>query len=291
MIRVIVTVIVMVGLTVADGSAQAPVAVGHRSTADGTLKIMAVGGSLRVVAWERDSIAVTGTRGPGVERIELTVDGPAGMVRVIPSRSAVQGTVAATVDLEIRVPRATYVGIRTVDAAVDVTGVEGGIDAESELGAIRVTGGATRSVYAETAGGRIDIDLAAKMIRAKSVDGDIDIRRARGFVEVSTVSGDIALEGQWLSQGEVRSVSGNILFAGSFDRGAWSFAFETHGGLIELRVPTDLVADFDVRTLKGRFENALGPSTSGSFRMGTGGPRIRVTSFKGQVRLLELRGS
>ncbi len=277
------------GMTLANGvlTAQERVAVGRGAARDGTIKITAVAGVIRVAGWMRDSIAVTGTIGTGVERIEVFADDRTARVQAHTPRSVVDVDSTLEVNLEIRVPRGSYVGVRTVTASVEAEGVEGGIDVESETGDIRVLRGGVRNIYAETAGGNVDIAARSKLIRAKTVDGNIGVRNALGFVELATVSGRIDLQGEALSQAELSSVSGDILFDGSFERGAFAFSVQTHGGTIELRLPATLVADFDVRVLKGRLENEFGPATGGLFSTGRGGPRLDVTSFKGRVRLLK----
>ncbi len=280
----------LVALDVGGGHAQERIAAQRAAASDGTVKITLMAGAITVMGWDRDTVSVAGATGQQIDRVELRVVDRATRLQVVPAQSAREGVATeAWAELEVRVPRNSYVAVRSADASITVEDVWGGLDLESQTGDIRVGGRGARSIYAETAGGSIQVDAVSKLIRAKSVDGDIRIRNALGFVELATVSGSIQLQGRGLSQGEVSSVSGDIVFAGSFERGAFGFSFETHGGSIELRLPTDIAADFEVRALRGRVDNQFGPAASGSFTTGGGGPQVKVTSFKGGVKILERR--
>lgn len=259
---------------------------------DGTVKITSHAGTVRVFGWERDSVAISGTLGPGIRRVEFVTAAPSTQIRLVADPEALRGAKDPTADLmsevEVRVPSGSYVAIRTTAAAIEVSGVWGALDLESETGSVHVGPGGMRSVYVETAGGDIVIDGATKILRAKAVDGTVRVNRAMGFVEVSSVSGDVTVRGRGLSHGDVTTVSGNIDFEGSLEQGAPTFSFETHSGTIELRLPADVGADFDVTTLQGRFENQFGASDVTTFSTGGGGPLVRIKTFKGLVRLLRL---
>ncbi len=71
------SVIVIVGLLLVVGSAAAQQAVEERrpATGDGTVKITVAVGAVRVIGWERDTVAITGTLGAGSERLEFSTDG------------------------------------------------------------------------------------------------------------------------------------------------------------------------------------------------------------------------
>lgn len=273
--------------SLSDATAQQPVDVRRGAVSDGTVKISAGAGKIRIVGWFRDTVAVTGVVGRVDDVVEIRALDQATTIHVGRRVNAPdQGDRSAGTDLEIRVPLRSYVAVRTVSAEVDVDSLTGGVDLETETGSIRVLGFATRSVYAESAAGDIEVAAHSKIVRVKSVNGRITVRRALGFLTASTVSGDIRVGGDHLSQVEVSSVSGNIEFDGSLARDGFGFTFESHGGSIELRLPENLTADLDVRALKGRVENAFAPASGGAaVSVGGGGAPIKVTSFKGHVRI------
>jgi DUF4097 and DUF4098 domain-containing protein YvlB len=253
---------------------------------DGTVKITNAEGTVRVTGWYRDSVAVTGTLGAGAERLEFSTDARETKIRVLLSRDAetVEGS-----ELEVRVPRFSYVAVRTSAAEIEVVDVGGGLDLESVSGGIRVSGN-PRMVYAESAGGDVHLEVATKIARAKTLNGDVTVLGARGFLEVSTVSGDAIVTGEELWEGSITSVSGNIRYEGDF-QSEGSFSFESHSGIIELALPARTAADFRLTTFTGvKTENDFAPADARSFAIGGGGTLIQVRSFKGTVRILKGEG-
>jgi hypothetical protein len=268
------------------------------ASVDGTVKITDVAGSIRVVGWTRDTVAITGALGAEVEELEFTTDERSTRIRLI-LRPEYRTRPVGGSDLEVRVPRQSHVAVRTAEGGIEIVGIQGAVDLESGTGDIRV-GGSPRFIYARSVGGTVDVEGFSKLVRASSVAGDVIVRRAGGYVDVSTVSGDIDLVGRTIWEGRATSVSGNVSFEGDFDDGG-SFSFESNSGAIELVVPPRLRADFSVTTFAGTIQNDLAPgsgsagsASSGavrevSFSVGGGGARIDVKTYKGAIRLLEGR--
>jgi hypothetical protein len=265
---------------------------------DGTVKITDLAGSVRVSGWDRDSVAIRGALGEGVERLEFSTDERATRIRVLMKREY-RGKLVTGSDLEIRVPRQSHVAVRTGTGAIGLSDVSGAVDLESADGTIRVEG-APRFVYARSVGGAVEVAGLSKVVRASSVSGRVTIRRAAGYVEASTVSGDVRLSGRGLWEGEVTTVSGDIGFDGSFDRGG-SFSFETSSGAIEIGLPSWMGADIDIVTYSGSITNDLepdakpvrsanGPRRELVFSTAGGGTRLAIRTFKGAVHLLRSEG-
>ncbi len=248
---------------------------------DGTVKITVAAGSVRVRGWAENRVRVTGTLGAGSERLDFSVEGPETRIRVVLPRHPPTGLGGS--ELVIEVPRGSHVAVRTAAADIDIDGVVGTVDAESVSGGVQVRGGGLRSVYAQSAGGDVDLQVSAKIVRAKSVDGDVTVRGARGFAEVSTISGNATLIGEELWEGEVTTVSGTIRFEGSFSRES-SFYFESHSGNIELAVAPRQRPDFEVISFSGdvtnEFEQSAEPATAP-------GSLVKVKTFKGAIRILK----
>lgn len=279
--------VALLGIALAAGpaAAQRPLDERRPAAKDGTIKITNAAGTVRVSSWDRDTVAVSGTLGEGASRIDFTTNERETKIRVVVPRGAqaVDGS-----DLRVRVPRGSHVAVRTASADIEVTGVYGALDLESVSGRIGVKG-RPRMVYAESTGGDVDVDVLTKVVRAKSVAGNVTVRRAMGYVEVSTVSGKAHVEGRKVWEGEVTSVSGDIHFEGDFDSGG-SFYFESHSGTVELVLPGDVAADFDLTTLSGgSIENDFAPTRERSFSTGGGGAQIRVKTFKGKIRIVKQR--
>lgn len=258
----------------------------RQAARDGTVKITNAVGTVRVTGWDRDTVWVAGRLGSTADRLEFSTTDRETRIRVVlPSDSHV---LAGSL-LEIRVPRGSHIAARTSAADIDVKDVDGAVDLESVSGSITVTGH-PRMVYAESAGGDVLIDAISKVVRAKSVDGRVKVLQARGYLEVSTVSGGAEVQGRGIWEGEITSVTGDIAFSGDFDPSG-SFYFESHSGTIELRLPDDISADFDVMSLKGgAIQNEFASTERRSFSTGGGGTQLRIKSFKGKVKLLKGEG-
>lgn len=271
-------------------SAHASVAVAQKTlnerepaTRDGTVKITSAVGSVHVRGTMGDSVVVSGQLGDDAARLEFTSQGRETRIRVVPPP---EERPRAETRLEVQVPRGSHVAVRTVTADIRLDEVEGAVDLESISGDISVRG-YPRMIYAETAGGDVVIDATTKVLRASSLNGDVTVTGARGYVEVSTVAGRARVTGGNVWEGEITSVSGDIVFEGSFDP-AGSFYFESHSGDIDLVVPPTARIDFDLTTiLSSRVTNDFAAPSARTFSIGGGGTRVRVKSFKGRIHIRE----
>jgi len=254
---------------------------------DGTVKITSAIGVISVRGWQNDSVAVTGLLGDRAARLEFVSEGRETRIRaVLPSD--MEATEQTTLD--VQVPRGSHVAVRSSTADIQIRDVDGAVDLESVGGDIAVRG-SPRMIYAETAGGDIEIEASerasTKVIRASSLNGSVTVSGARGYIDVSTVGGRAYIAGENIWEGEAKSVSGDVIFEGGFDPGG-SFYFESHGGDIELRVPADSHIDFDVTSIySGRVTNDFAAADERAFSIGGGGTRVRIKSFKGDIRILE----
>jgi DUF4097 and DUF4098 domain-containing protein YvlB len=249
------------------------------AAADATITIHSQSGDVRVAGWGREEILVRST---SRERdVALAGSRSAPTVR---SRSG---------RLEVQVPRGSRVQIRTMSGDVEVREVPGDLEIASMSGDIRV-GGTIRTLIAEAVSGDITLDGRADVVRAKSVSGDVRIPDARRSADLSSVSGDVHLTARGLRDARVNSVSGRVRFDGTFARDA-TLSFESASGIIELRVPRNVPADYTVTTITGRIRNDIGPAPERRsdfvpgeelrFSTGTGGARINVQNVSGSVRI------
>ncbi len=285
-------------LTVAAGPASAyaqnMVNTGRAAAKNGTVKITNYAGAVRVEGWDRDSVAVTGTLAPSVERVDLTGDARSTRVRVVIRREQRQETAPSGSDLVVRVPASSHLAVRTAGGSIEVHEVHGAVDLETVDGGVIVAGSGLRSIHA-FAGGDVIIEAATKILRARSFGGSVTVQHAMGYVDVSTVAGRIDLNGRNVWEGRASSVSGDIRFNGDFDANG-SFSFESNSGDIELDLPRSANADFEVVTYGGRLENDLaleaepeehiaGRRREVMFAIGDAGSRIKIQTYKGNVRL------
>lgn len=267
-------------------SAQTKVSRGIHLDADGAVRIYNLGGSVRVLGWNRDSVAVRGSLGEG-SRLHMGGgrEGIKMFVEDVDERNP------APAILEVSVPLKAKVWVKTATAGIEVSGVSGSLDLYVVSGAIKVTGDPA-DVNAEAIDGSIRIGGSPAWVRAKSASGDVVFDGKSADITLSTVSGKIEVRGSRFEKAKFETVTGNVSFDGSFERGGLS-TFDTHSGTIDLGVSGS--ADFDVVSIAGPIANKLtskrpiagryGRGSELETASGDGGTRVVVRSFKGPVFL------
>ena len=256
--------------------------------ATGSVKLYNLFGSIRVIGWERDSVAVTGTLSLG-ER--LFVGGtPQGLKIGVesPEERTVRGA-----HLVLRVPARARVWVKTSGAEIVVSGVTGGLDLYSVGASIRVTG-SPRELNAEAMDGAVEVNGSPAWLRVKTATGAIALRGGGEDVRLSSVSGPITVQGGTLGRGAFENVTGDIQFAGAVERSG-ALTFDAHSGGVEVALARPVAADFDVVTIAGEIENYVSPARPVAGRDARGrelhfatspdGARVTVRSFKGRVVL------
>jgi len=285
------TILTLLAATVVAGVAWADRAVDESRPLEpgGTVEIENVAGSVEVLGWDEDRVQVTGTLADTAERLEI--EGSPRRLRIEVDEGGSRRRMDPT-HLVVRMPRSASVEVETVSARIDVRELEGFAELESVSGAVTVEGAPSRLEVA-TVSGRIRVAAAPDGGDLESVSGDIDVGRIAGRIDAANVSGDIRIDGGRADAAELESVSGTIRC--TFDEIAGPVDAETMSGTVELVVPADVSAEFELSTFSGSIRNAIGPEpqrtsrytpgTELSFVAGEGGPRITLTSFSGSVRL------
>lgn len=277
------------GLVALSAGAQSKVDKGLQLNADGSIRIYALAGSVRIVGWSRDSVAVRGTLGKG-NSFHMG-GGKTGMKMFVES---VNDRDPAPANIEISVPVKSKLWVKTATAGIDVSGVTGSLDLYVVSGTIRVDGNPA-DVNAEAIDGDIRITGSPTWVRAKSASGVVSLRGTSSDVSLSTVSGGISVDGGRFERAKFETVTGNIMFAGSFEKGGL-VNFDTHSGTIQLRVPSAASGDFDVVSIAGAITNKLtsrkpvpgryGRGAELTMTSNDGGARIAIRTFKGAVTLV-----
>lgn len=262
---------------------------GRPFDADGSLRIFVLNGSVRVIGWARDSVAVTGIAAPG-QQLFLGGD-RRGMKLGLWDRSDPNATRPS--QIEVRVPAGSRVWVKTGYAAdVDVSGISGGLDLNIVGGRVHVVG-SPRELNVEAMDGDVLIEGAPGWLRAKSATGRITLRGSADDVSLSTVSGAIVVDGgAGIARGKFESVTGDVRFTGAPARGG-SLDFDTHSGAVDLVFPRAVNAEVAVTTVAGTVDNAMSASRPVAdmryqrlaFTIGEGGAHVGVRTFKGAVRL------
>jgi hypothetical protein len=256
----------------------------------GFVRIHNMAGSVQVIGWDRDTVAVTGSVWETkTERFDMHAYGDGVKMGVWdPDAAAVKPSV-----LEVRVPRGSHVWVKTGSADITIDGVQGGTEAISVTGRIRVAG-TPREVFAESMGGAIDVAADTRTVRVATASGHIAVRGAIVDASARTVSGDLTVDGSQFERGRFESVDGDIRYSGEIGRGSW-LDFINHSGIVEFTLPPKVAAEFVVSTFEGGLDDRYGVRvTYGgnklkgkemSFTIGMGGGHVAVRNFKGQVVL------
>jgi putative adhesin len=265
---------------------------------DASIRIHNLVGSIRIIGWDRDSIAVTGSVPPGAGSFYMGGAGRGAKLGIERQDEVKQGQPAT---LEVRVPRNARLWVKSASATVEASGLTGELECSSVDGSIRVEG-SLRLVIAESMEGNINVAGAMSVARLKGGGGTITLRGARGDVLATTVGGAIVATDGAITRGHLETVSGTIAYDGTVSpRGTLDVA--THSGDVTLRLPPDISAEFDLGSFdgsilyglsgkgegKGKGEEAPKPFRGKpvSFSTGAGEARIIVRSFKGEIRILK----
>lgn len=291
--RVVTHTLLTAGLLApAAASGQYPVNRRVALAADASIRVFNLVGSIRITGWDKDSLAVTGTLSPGAGKLFYFGGGGRGAKLGIEAPDGVEPDGPS--NLDVFVPAKSKLWIKAATADIAVTNFSGNLDLYSVSGAIRVAGSPAQ-VYAESMDGNVEVNGTAPWIRAKTASGSITLTGGGEDVGVTSVSGAIAIQGARVVRGRFESVTGDIRYDGDVERGS-SLTFESHSGVIELRLPPGVSADFNVNEFQGKIVNELTGAVARplrdrgglelAFTAGQGGADVAIRNFKGAVLLL-----
>ena len=265
----------------------------HRpANPQGAVEIENVAGLIDVQGWDKSEVAVTGTVGKDVERVDVTGDANRTSIRVVLPRGLHWGMHDGDAHLVIHVPANSSVSASLVSSDLKVSAVHGALELRTVSGNISGDGGG--DLRANDVSGDIHFTAtAAKRIEVRSISGSIVLTGGSTDIEASTVSGDARLTLGTVSRARLKTVSGNIsaTLAAASDA---QIDGESVSGDIRLEFAGEPAADFDVQTLSGDIENCFGPKAVEprhgpgkrlTFKTGDTSARVHLTSNSGEVRL------
>jgi hypothetical protein len=260
-------------------------------TPNASIRVTGSFATIRIVGWERDTLAVTATLPPGT-----WVDGNFGETATPVSGvkmylAGASESAAPSAVIELRVPMRARVWAKGSTTAIIVSGVTGGLDLNVIGGSIRVTGN-PHELNVEAMDGNVTVTGSPDWMRLKTATGDIVVNGGSGDAAVSSISGTISMVGGRYERGKFETVTGPLVFAGDPAPTA-SLDFNTHSGTIEIYAPK-FQGEIDAATMTGTIENALTSKPAVASRDGRGqeigifagtGPRYYIRSFKGKILL------
>lgn len=265
----------------------------HRpANPQGTVEIANVAGSIDVQGWDKAEVAVTGTIGKDVERVEVTGDSNRTSIRVVVPMGMHFGFSDGGAQLLIHVPTNSSVYASLVSSDLKVSAVHGALELRTVSGNISGEGGG--DLRANDVSGDIHFTAtAAKRIEVKAISGSIVLTGGNTDIEATTVSGDVHLTLGSVSHARFKSVSGGISATLATAADA-QIDGESVSGAIRLDFASEPAADFDVQTLSGDIDNCFGPKPVEprygpgkrlTFKTGDTSARVHLRSNSGEVRL------
>lgn len=249
------------------------------------VKVWHPSGSLKLVAWDRDSIHVEGT---GPKWAPFFFGGGRRGVKFGIDEEKAKGELPR-VALVVYVPRASRVSAKTVDATIEVDNVSGYYTTVS--GAIRVSG-SLRELQVESMRGASEIDVRAPWVRVMGGEGDATIRGAIEDLAASTVGGRLTADVMGAARARLETMTGALTSHVSVQSNG-SLELDSHAGTVELVLDPNARVDVDATTVAGKIDNQFdkrrpqpgrgGKGASFSFATDPAGARVVVRTYKGTI--------
>lgn len=241
-------------------------------------------GSVVVRAWNRDAVEVISDD----EESRIGLDASGGTLTI---RAGGRWGEPADADLTINVPATSPLKIHAPFADVEIGGVSREVSVQTVEGDIHLAGGSSL-VQLHTVEGDIEVHDASDRVEVQTMDGDIQLANVSGDATVNTVDGDIRLTGMASSNVKATTVDGDVLYEGEL-RPTGVYRFSTHDGDLYVAVPERSGAVVSVATWDGEFSASFPIAWEGrregkrmEFMIGTGGARLELQSFDGEIRLI-----
>jgi DUF4097 and DUF4098 domain-containing protein YvlB len=211
------------------------------------------------------------------------------------------GKRGARVEYNILVPARTAVRALSRSGRVSVGRTEGRVHAESGSGRITledITGDVavvsrsgnisaarlTGVLTAEARSGRIEARDIEGKVALQSRSGSIDVRNVTGDLEVRCHTGTITIEG---AHGGVyaRAHTGGVRCSGRIEG---DVALSAHTGSITLAVDPAQPFFLDAESETGSVRSELPPRRGSSAQPSEGGPKVRLRTHTGSIRITRL---
>ncbi len=256
--------------------------------------------NIRIQVWEKNAIEARVTTknwkigGDGIEILERQSGDLVELEVRYPHRYFSISWKNRRVDIEVFVPKAVRLNLRTGDGDADVRGLTG-------------------EVTIHTGDGNLQLEQLEGVIRATTSDGDIDVRDAKGDLTFETGDGHVRLEN---IEGKLHASTsdGNVKVTGRFEvmeiktgdgrieakalagsKMAADWLLRTNDGSLTLQLPDDFEADLDVKTGDGYIDLDLPVQISGRPRsnslrgkLNAGGRVLTIKTGDGSVYLQRL---
>ena len=272
----------------------------HRpAEAAGQVEIQNVAGRIEVVGWDKPEVAVSGTLGSDIERLEITSAGARTSVRVVGHEShgvslGWHSTGAAEAELVVHVPARSSLSVTAVSADLNVAGVAGNQELHTVSGDI--VAAAQHEVRVRTVSGdvRLTAGPESRVVEVSTVSGDLTISGGAGELTATTVSGDGILSVGQLTRAHLKTVSGDFSITADLAPDGRLEGESVSGDFRVNFTGTLPPAAFDLESFSGDLATCFGrkgvhegygPGSRLNFQEGAGSAHVRIETKSGDVRL------
>jgi hypothetical protein len=236
----------------------------HPMKAGGQLYLENMNGSVEVQGWDQATADISGTKSASTEqslsalKIDIVASDDSIRIRTVRPSGHMGGMGARYV---IKVPRQTRLEkIATSNGRITITGIEASARLETSNGSVNADG-VKGGLEVSTSNGSIRVSLSDIVDRQP-----VTLRTSNGSVQLSVAS-----------------------------PGLGDLAVSTSNGSITAQLPASVAATVDASTSNGSITNEFSDTFRGTSKknhlegsIGTGGPRIRLSTSNGSIRLRKL---
>jgi putative adhesin len=263
--------------------------------AHGSVEVDNLKGRIRIRAWDRNEVRISGSLGEGVEKLVVDGGGDHLVVRVQYPRQigAWRGDHTGPTNLQLQVPLRADLDIQSVSADIDVDGVApGDLSVDTVSGKI-VVAAAPEHAEINSVSGDVLATLNSNDVKVETVSGDAIVSgRLKGQVHGETVAGRLSIDSnsERVRRLTTGTVSGNTRIRVALADGG-EIKSETVSGDIALHLPKSLSARVSGESFSGDLrapgakirKEEFGPGASFEQRYGNGAGEIRLETFSGDV--------
>jgi DUF4097 and DUF4098 domain-containing protein YvlB len=233
---------------------------------DGRVTISNIAGDIVVTAGSGDEVSIDAVKrargGQGdLASVRIDVEERGGRVDVQTTHMGRNDHLS--VDFTVVMPATASLDVHSVSGSVKVTGVRGSVRAETVSGNVTTTD-TPRLENAKSVSGDVSLTGAAADgdLSAASVSGNVTAKglKARGL-DLGSVSGDISLTDVTCERLTIKTVSGNVEYAGSIVKNG-RYEISTHSGNVRLLLANPSGFELNANSFSGSIRSDL-PLTIG----------------------------
>jgi DUF4097 and DUF4098 domain-containing protein YvlB len=242
-----------------------------------------VNGRIEVKSWKNKEIVVSSSSSP--DKVALDIEQVGDRIDINASALASSSTQPHEVEanFQLTVPEQTELQLKTQTGLIYVEQVNGDMKLESVAGDVHLKE-VSGYIIVKTTGGSLNCFLCSGKIEFTSISGNAQILQpSLTNVNLMTMTGNILYEGDFLRTGIYKMGSGKGLVEVRFsDSDSFDLTAETQTGSVDNRAAAFLKPDTHGNRHSGsRFKTSL----FGTFGMGLA--KVELSSYSGTIRILK----